>query len=153
MTFLFSFLSWTNWLETRLYSLYYLSLAHFLMTDLISTGDISSRICTAAEIKYYFQSFTNIGTPQHSTYLKPNLNCNLTYWGAGCEPGWGCSLNLNLNQKVDLKAVRIPARTSDCQPCCEGFFCPEGITCMMRKYGLTATLSLLIEMQSIMWFT
>ncbi|KAK9920936.1 hypothetical protein M0R45_029473 [Rubus argutus] len=96
-----------------------------------SKGDISSRICTAAEIKYYFQSFTNIGTPQHSTYLKPNLNCNLTYWGAGCEPGWGCSLNLNLNQKVDLKALRIPARTSDCQPCCEGFFCPEGITCMM----------------------
>ncbi|XP_050379339.1 putative white-brown complex homolog protein 30 isoform X2 [Argentina anserina] len=94
-----------------------------------SKRDIGYRICTAAEIKYYFSSFTNIGTPQHSSYLKPNLNCNLTNWESGCEPGWGCSLDGE--GKVDLRASRIPARTSDCQPCCEGFFCPEGITCMM----------------------
>lgn len=121
---------------------------------LILTGEVSSRICTAAEMRYYFSSFTNIGitddgVPHQLTYLKPNLNCNLTNWEAGCEPGWGCSLDGE--DKVDLKASHIPARTTDCQPCCEGFFCPEGITCMIRKYGLTDQLSLLIEMQSTMW--
>ncbi|KAK3404971.1 hypothetical protein EUGRSUZ_K01252 [Eucalyptus grandis] len=25
----------------------------------------------------------------------------------------------------------MPSRTHDCQPCCEGFFCPQGITCMI----------------------
>ncbi|PIA26833.1 hypothetical protein AQUCO_08700012v1 [Aquilegia coerulea] len=25
----------------------------------------------------------------------------------------------------------MPARTRDCQPCCEGFFCPYGLTCMI----------------------
>ncbi|XP_024190720.1 putative white-brown complex homolog protein 30 [Rosa chinensis] len=99
-----------------------------------SKGEVSSRICTAAEMRYYFSSFTNIGitddgVPHQLTYLKPNLNCNLTNWEAGCEPGWGCSLDGE--DKVDLKVSHIPARTTDCQPCCEGFFCPEGITCMI----------------------
>ncbi|KAL6133419.1 hypothetical protein ACLB2K_065654 [Fragaria x ananassa] len=93
--------------------------------------DISHRICTAAEIKHYFSSFTKFGEMalHHSTYLKPNANCNLSNWESGCEPGWGCSINSQ--DKIDLKALRIPARTTDCQPCCEGFFCPEGITCMI----------------------
>lgn len=89
------------------------------------------RLCTAAEIKFYFNSFFERG---HTNYLRPNKNCNLTFWASGCEPGWACSVGAN--QKVDLKNSKVvPARTRDCRPCCEGFFCPQGITCMIRKYS------------------
>lgn len=67
------------------------------------------------------------------SYLNPNRNCNLTSWVPGCEPGWACSTGSN--QNPDLRNLQdIPARTTDCQSCCEGFFCPQGITCMIRKY-------------------
>ncbi|KAK9290111.1 hypothetical protein L1049_008275 [Liquidambar formosana] len=92
-------------------------------------GDITQRLCTAAEMKLYFNSFFGTG-PTNTNYLRPNKNCNLTSWVSGCEPGWGC--RVNLNQKVDLKNSKdMPARTRDCLPCCEGFFCPQGITCMI----------------------
>lgn len=120
----------------------------FLTKDVIqSPGDVTNRLCTAAEIRSYFKSFT-AGGIKRSNYLKLNKNCNLTSWVSGCEPGWGCSLGQN--QNVDLKASSIPSRTRDCQPCCAGFFCPEGITCMIRKYVMTPSLSL-VEMWSIMW--
>ncbi|ONI03036.1 hypothetical protein PRUPE_6G234500 [Prunus persica] len=100
------------------------------LTDCIkqTSGDVTNRLCTAAEIRSYFKSFT-AGGIKRSNYLKLNKNCNLTSWVSGCEPGWGCSLGQN--QNVDLKASSIPSRTRDCQPCCAGFFCPEGITCMI----------------------
>ncbi|KAF5194393.1 Abc transporter g family member, partial [Thalictrum thalictroides] len=91
-------------------------------------GDLPQRICTAAELRFYFNGLFEGGTS--SNYLKPNKNCNLTSWVPGCEPGWACSVPQN--QKVDLKNSYImPARTRDCQPCCEGFFCPYGLTCMI----------------------
>ncbi|MED6207119.1 putative white-brown complex protein 30 [Stylosanthes scabra] len=69
------------------------------------------------------------GTTSQS-YVKPNKNCNLTSWVAGCEPGWGCSVGGTV---VDLKKElnEIPYRIDNCQPCCEGFFCPQGLTCMI----------------------
>lgn len=68
-----------------------------------------------------------------SHYLKPNKNCNLTSWVSGCEPGWACSAG---EEKTDMKNSNdMPIRTEDCQPCCEGFFCPTGLTCMIRKFG------------------
>lgn len=87
-------------------------------------------MCTVAEVKSYFRSITEeIGS---TNYLKPNKNCNLTSWGSGCEPGWACSTGTN--EQVDLRNSQdIPARTTNCQACCEGFFCPQGITCMIRK--------------------
>ncbi|KAL3715239.1 hypothetical protein ACJRO7_007038 [Eucalyptus globulus] len=92
-------------------------------------GDLTRRICTVAEIKFYFSSFFENG-PTDGNYLRPNKNCNLTSWASGCEPGWGCSVATD--QKVDLKTSKeMPSRTHDCQPCCEGFFCPQGITCMI----------------------
>ena len=96
------------------------------------TGDVTQRLCTAVEIKFYFSSLFERGAADDN-YLKPNKNCNLTSWASGCEPGWGCSVGQD--QKVDLKTLNsMPSRTQDCQPCCEGFFCPQGITCMIRKY-------------------
>lgn len=82
-------------------------------------------------MKFYMNSFFE--TSASENYLKPNKNCNLTSWVPGCEPGWACSAGLD--QQVDLSDAKvIPARTLDCQTCCEGFFCPHGITCMIRKY-------------------
>lgn len=99
-----------------------------------STGDITLRLCTAAEIKFYFGSLFGQGTTDQTHYLKPNKNCNLSSWPNGCEPGWGCGANPN--QKIDLyNSKDMPLRTRDCQPCCEGFFCPQGLTCMIREYS------------------
>ncbi|WVZ02532.1 hypothetical protein V8G54_023338 [Vigna mungo] len=90
-------------------------------------GDITQRMCTEAEILAYGQSFG--GGKSRSIVLKPNINCNLSSWVNGCEPGWGCKAN----QKVDIDSTKkdIPIRSVDCLPCCEGFFCPRGLTCMI----------------------
>ncbi|KAF2283327.1 hypothetical protein GH714_002296 [Hevea brasiliensis] len=93
------------------------------------SGDLTQRICTAAEVKFYFNSFFSKGS-KSTHYLQPNLNCNLSSWVSGCEPGWACSIGRG--QKIDLKnSETIPSRTNDCEACCEGFFCPHGITCMI----------------------
>ncbi|XP_016550690.1 ABC transporter G family member 24 isoform X7 [Capsicum annuum] len=104
-------------------------------------GDIQRRLCTAAEISFYFSNTITSG----SNYLTPNRNCNLTSWVSGCEPGWGCSTDSD--QNPDLRNSReIPARTVACQPCCEGFFCPHGLTCMipcpLGSYCPLATLNM-----------
>ncbi|XP_011077275.1 ABC transporter G family member 24 [Sesamum indicum] len=101
----------------------YSSDVSFLTACLSKTGDVTRRLCTAAEVEVYFDSLNNGG-------LKPNRNCNSSYWVPGCEPGWACSADTE--EPVDLKnSQEIPARGSDCQSCCEGFFCPYGITCMI----------------------
>ena len=87
------------------------------------------RICTAAEIKFYFSGFYENGGK--SNYLRPNKNCNLTSWTSGCEPGWACSAGAD--RKIDLSSKIMPSRVLDCHRCCAGFFCPHGITCMIRK--------------------
>lgn len=103
---------------------------HSYPISIASPGDISRRLCSAAEVKFYFSNFFDKKSG-NANYLKPNKNCNLTSWESGCEPGWACSTN----QEVDLKdSQNMPSRTRDCQACCEGFFCPRGITCMIRKY-------------------
>ena len=105
------------------------------------TGDLTQRLCTAAEIKFYFSSLFAKGTGT-ANYVKPNKNCNLTSWVSGCEPGWGC--NADQNQRIELKnSTYMPSRTQNCQPCCEGFFCPRGLACMIRKYLITFQLQFL----------
>ncbi|KAL1351943.1 hypothetical protein HN51_015858 [Arachis hypogaea] len=91
-------------------------------------GDFRDRMCTAAEIRYYFRSLLQGGSD--GNYVKPNRNCNLTSWVPGCEPGWSCSADEPIDLKKDNKE-EIPSRVSNSQPCCEGFFCPEGLTCMI----------------------
>ncbi|ONK63780.1 uncharacterized protein A4U43_C07F18850 [Asparagus officinalis] len=96
-------------------------------------GGLTQRLCTSAEISFYFKSlYQNDGeTARKTNYLKPNLNCNLNSWVEGCEPGWSCSVGQK-NQKVRLQDSKsMPARTINCRPCCAGFFCPRGITCMI----------------------
>lgn len=91
-------------------------------------GDFSQRLCTAAEIKFYFNRFLVNGG--NNNFLRPNRNCNTTSWVSGCEPGWACSV-LDA-QNAQLKdSINFPYRTQNCRPCCEGFFCPRGITCMI----------------------
>ncbi|OMP01108.1 ABC transporter-like protein [Corchorus olitorius] len=104
-----------------------------------TNGSMMRRLCTAAEAKFYFDAFL-----QGSTTLRPNRNCNLTSWVPGCEPGWACSVGPN--DQVDLENSRvIPDRTHECQDCCEGFFCPRGLTCMipcpLGSHCPTATLN------------
>ncbi|XP_075499198.1 ABC transporter G family member 24-like [Primulina tabacum] len=102
----------------------------FLSRCILATkGDLPQRICTAADLRFYFTNFiARANTP--TTFLRPNRNCNVSSWVSGCEPGWACSAGLI--EPLDYRESReIPARTSDCQPCCEGFFCPQGLTCMI----------------------
>ncbi|KAJ3672172.1 hypothetical protein LUZ60_006893 [Juncus effusus] len=89
-------------------------------------GDLPQRICTAAEMKFYFSSLES----SQKNYLRPNLNCNLTSWVSGCEAGWACGPGPD--QKINMQdSSRIPSRNVDCKPCCAGFFCPHGLTCMI----------------------
>ncbi|KAL8197891.1 hypothetical protein R6Q57_030127 [Mikania cordata] len=97
-----------------------------------NNGNLSPRLCTAADIKFYFTVISEAEKQgfQTSTYVKGNKNCNLTSWVPGCEPGWACAtaedVRVDLTNKDDM-----PFRTSNCEPCCEGFFCPTGLTCMI----------------------
>ncbi|KAK6929173.1 ABC transporter-like, ATP-binding domain [Dillenia turbinata] len=101
----------------------------FVSECLLKYNDLPRRLCTVAEAEFYFSSL--YGWDGSTSYLNPNRNCNLTTWLSGCEPGWACGLDMD-QQNVDLKESKaIPSRTADCQPCCEGFFCPHGITCMI----------------------
>ncbi|KMT17658.1 hypothetical protein BVRB_2g036040 isoform B [Beta vulgaris subsp. vulgaris] len=95
----------------------------FLSTCVTNTEDAASRLCTEAEVEFYLSSLSN------GVGLQANRNCNLTSWIAGCEPGWACSAG---GEGFDMENTQgIPARTSECKTCCEGFFCPQGLTCMM----------------------
>ncbi|KAK8546307.1 hypothetical protein V6N13_067529 [Hibiscus sabdariffa] len=101
-------------------------------------GDVTRRLCTAAEIQFYFSSLFSKGIK--TGHVKVNKNCNLKSWVEGCEPGWGCFANPD--QEFDLQDSNyMPIRTRDCQPCCEGFFCPKGLACMIRSYCPLATLN------------
>ncbi|GAB2285067.1 ABC transporter G member 28 [Dionaea muscipula] len=103
----------------------------FLTECIRSTrGDMMQRLCTIAEIKLYFGSYIDNGA-SGGDFIKPNKNCNSTSWLSGCEPGWACTVGEE--NAVDLKnSKELPDRTIYCQSCCEGFFCPRGLTCMIR---------------------
>ncbi|XP_044960712.1 ABC transporter G family member 28-like [Hordeum vulgare subsp. vulgare] len=98
------------------------------LVDCMKQGDLPQRVCTAAELKFYFESI--LDSRGKKNYVRPNKNCNLTSWIDGCEPGWGCTADAG--KEVDLQdAENFPSRTLDCQGCCPGFFCPHGLTCMI----------------------
>ncbi|KAL8171205.1 hypothetical protein V2J09_023009 [Rumex salicifolius] len=102
----------------------YTSNLEFISSCLMTASDLSQRLCTTAELKFYLQNSVlgfNSG--------KPSRNCNSTLWVNGCEPGWACSVSAT-NETTLKTSKEIPARIANCQPCCEGFFCPQGLTCM-----------------------
>lgn len=101
----------------------------FMFQCMKEYSDVTKRVCTAAEVKFYFTNFFQ-SDRKNANYLKPNKNCNLSSWIDGCEPGWACSVGKD--KKAQLNNTKeMPTRTDNCQPCCEGFFCPKGITCMI----------------------
>ncbi|EPS60818.1 hypothetical protein M569_13983, partial [Genlisea aurea] len=105
----------------------------FLSECLRDNGDAVQRLCTAAEAKFYGVSMISNalgGSSKSTNYVRPNRNCNLSSWPAGCESGWACSVPAGT--KVNLKNDKdIPIRDQKSRPCCPGFFCPAGLTCMM----------------------
>ncbi|KAJ8768627.1 hypothetical protein K2173_023531 [Erythroxylum novogranatense] len=111
-------------------------------------GDMPQRLCTAAEIKFYISSFS-LNAKKRANYLQLNKNCNLSSWVSGCEPGWACTVGKGV--KTELKSTKeIPVRTAECAPCCEGFFCPHGLTCMLPcPLGAYCPLSKLNEMTGV----
>ena len=111
----------------------------FQITDKVSdvrnmmSGDMAQRLCTPAEAKFYFTSLYD-AKGEKNLFLKTNINCGRSAWAPGCEPGWGCSVGSNpVPSNNDRETV--PLRNTNCQPCCEGFFCPRGLTCMLREFN------------------
>ncbi|XP_072956515.1 ABC transporter G family member 28-like isoform X2 [Typha angustifolia] len=93
-----------------------------------TNGDLITRLCTKAEIKFYLNS---LYSNKEITFFNPNKNCNLTSWLPGCEPGWACRIGQDQKTSPTDAADHMPSRTIDCRTCCEGFFCPHSITCMI----------------------
>ncbi|KAJ0242323.1 hypothetical protein HA466_0208040 [Hirschfeldia incana] len=115
-----------------------------------NASDTVLRICSEAEMKFYIYDFLSKPNKpgDKPVNIKPNRNCNSTEWVSGCEPGCGCSLD-HQPEQADLQKQNskdFPGRTSNCMPCCEGFFCPNGLTCMipcpLGSYCPSATLNM-----------
>ncbi|GLJ04797.1 hypothetical protein SUGI_0003600 [Cryptomeria japonica] len=95
----------------------------FLSLCLLETdGDMLRRLCSVAEVKFYFNTYVRTG----DAYV--NNNCNSSSWGPGCEPGWSSTTSTVFDLQNPTK---WPARTENSKPCCSGFFCPRGLTCMI----------------------
>jgi hypothetical protein len=78
-----------------------------------------------SEIKFYFENLAQAATPA------PNANCNSTSWSLSCEAGWAASV---ASPSVNYDGLIIPSRLLNPKKCCAGFFCPRGLSCMMRKF-------------------
>ncbi|CAN6242581.1 unnamed protein product [Urochloa humidicola] len=102
----------------------------FLHGCLVETrGDLVGRLCTPAEVKFYFSCFHDQNS-ENNIFLKTTINCNQSSWVQGCKPGWACSIDPDLLLS-NINSSTIPPRSTNCQQCCEGFFCPRGLTCML----------------------
>jgi len=100
-------------------------------------------------MRFYFDSLMGGDDTAETNYVKPNVNCNRSSWIDGCEPGWACSAGPD--QKIDLQNSKdIPYRPLKCQSCCPGFFCPHGLTCMIRK--ITSCIALLASFVALHLF-
>jgi len=79
-------------------------------------------LCGRAEVEVYIKSLASSG----SRITRISKNCNRNSWALGCQPGWAC---MSLSDESSDETV--PSRTLNCRPCCLGFFCPRGLTCMI----------------------
>ncbi|CAD6261317.1 unnamed protein product [Miscanthus lutarioriparius] len=102
----------------------------FLQQCLVETrGDLVGRLCTPAEVRFYF-SCLHDQKGMNNIFLNTTINCNQSSWVQGCEPGWTCSVSPDILLS-NINSSMIPPRTTNCQQCCKGFFCPRGLTCML----------------------
>ncbi|EFJ20608.1 hypothetical protein SELMODRAFT_443919 [Selaginella moellendorffii] len=88
--------------------------------DCANGGSLLTRLCGRAEIELYFKSLQSTG---HA--VEQNLNCNVSNWSDGCEAGWASSVS-----QTEIPD-EISVRNLNPQPCCDGFFCPRGLSCMI----------------------
>lgn len=106
----------------------------------LAGGTLADRVCVSSEISLYFTNLATVDTPP------PNINCNATSWPQACEAGWAGRATGNITLQSDF----VPTRNLDPLPCCAGFFCPRGLSCMIRKskgtsqsfYMLTAAVTI-----------
>ncbi|XP_073385802.1 ABC transporter G family member 28 isoform X2 [Physcomitrium patens] len=89
--------------------------------DALTGGTTTERFCVMSELRLYFENLAAVDTPP------PNLNCNATGWDQACEAGWAG----RVSQVVELDSEIVPSRLLDPLPCCAGFFCPRGLSCMI----------------------
>ncbi|MBA0848487.1 hypothetical protein Goshw_002859 [Gossypium schwendimanii] len=104
--------------------------------------DIGSDLSFCIKNAYVFRKFSSILSLQEDLDGAFNFSKNMDFV-TNCikkTKGWGCFADGG--QQIDLKNTSyMPSRTQDCQPCCEGFFCPRGLACMIRSYCPLATLN------------
>lgn len=98
---------------------------HFLLLCTVTT-DLFSTVCQSEELGKYFADLGRM----KAAGVRPNSNCSAGNWTQACDAGWAA---------VGLSNGTIPANTtiggqSNSRPCCAGFFCPPGLTCMIRKF-------------------
>uniref|UniRef100_A0A0E0M844 ABC transporter domain-containing protein n=1 Tax=Oryza punctata TaxID=4537 RepID=A0A0E0M844_ORYPU len=83
-------------------------------------AQMTGMLCEKAEIEIYVKSLGK----KPSTRV--SRNCDQTSWAPGCQPGWACA-----RQDSSSSEREVPSRAVNCRPCCPGFFCPRGLTCMI----------------------
>ncbi|KAJ7295013.1 hypothetical protein O6H91_Y217800 [Diphasiastrum complanatum] len=99
-------------------------------------NNVTNQITDEVATKYSFCILNGfyIKWIYHVENLPPNSNCNDTYWSKGCDAGWarllGDTSDINRITPINVSNY-IPMRSLNDQPCCEGFFCPKGLNCMM----------------------
>ncbi|CAN6283386.1 unnamed protein product [Urochloa humidicola] len=86
-------------------------------------GNMAAMLCNRAEVEVYIKSLASTSTRGTSRISR---NCNRNSWALGCQPGWAC---MKLGDESSDETV--PSRAVNCRPCCPGFFCPRGLTCMI----------------------
>ncbi|MBA0642273.1 hypothetical protein Goklo_026695, partial [Gossypium klotzschianum] len=104
--------------------------------------DIGSDLSFCIKNAYVFRKFSSVLSLQEDLDGAFNFSKNMDFV-TNCikkTKGWGCFADGG--QQIDLKNTSyMPSRSQDCQPCCEGFFCPRGLACMIRSYCPLATLN------------
>lgn len=90
-------------------------------------GQMTAMLCGQAEIELYIESLANASS-RSNPRISPN--CNQNSWALGCQPGWACMVS-GTEPSDGPSAELVPQRAESCRPCCPGFFCPRGLTCMM----------------------
>lgn len=93
----------------------------------VCAGNMTAMLCNKDELEVYIKSFASTSSRSIS---RVSRNCNRNSWALGCQPGWACMLG---DESSDEGSV--PSRAVNCRPCCPGFFCPRGLTCMIRKFS------------------